>query len=112
MGDIHNESKGPVYGPSIQAGRIGQINITVAPTTALAGLPPGDGEFVGRQSELALLAAVLCPDTGDSRPLAVSAIAGLPGVGKTALAVKAARNAVNAGWFPRGVLFLDLEGYA
>ncbi|MGO4760490.1 AAA family ATPase, partial [Streptomyces sp. 2MCAF27] len=81
-------------------------------TTALAGLPPGDGEFVGRQSELALLAAVLCPDTGDSRPLAVSAIAGLPGVGKTALAVKAARNAVNAGWFPRGVLFLDLEGYA
>ena len=41
----------------------------------------------------------------------VSAVAGLAGVGKTALAIQAAHAARAAGWFPGGVLFLDLHGY-
>ncbi len=41
----------------------------------------------------------------------VSAVAGLAGVGKTALAVQAAHAARAAGRFPGGVLFLDLHGY-
>ena len=41
----------------------------------------------------------------------VSAVAGLAGVGKTALAIQAAHAARRAGWFPGGVLFLDLHGY-
>jgi hypothetical protein len=38
-------------------------------------------------------------------------VAGLAGVGKTALAVQAARTAVVSGWFAGGVLFIDLHGY-
>ena len=41
----------------------------------------------------------------------VSAVAGLAGVGKTALAVQAGHAARQAGWFPGGVLFIDLHGY-
>jgi predicted ATPase len=40
----------------------------------------------------------------------VSAVAGLAGVGKTALAVQAAHAAREAGWFAGGVLFIDLHG--
>ena len=43
--------------------------------------------------------------------MVVSAVAGLAGVGKTALAIQAAHAARAAGWFPGGVLFLDLHGY-
>jgi tetratricopeptide (TPR) repeat protein len=32
-------------------------------------------------------------------------------VGKTAFAVRAARRAIDAGWFPGGVVFVDLHGY-
>ena len=38
-------------------------------------------------------------------------VAGLAGVGKTALAVQAGHAARAAGWFPGGVLFIDLHGY-
>jgi predicted ATPase len=41
----------------------------------------------------------------------VSAVAGLAGVGKTALTVQAGHAARQAGWFGGGVLFLDLHGY-
>jgi hypothetical protein len=41
----------------------------------------------------------------------VSAVAGLAGVGKTALAVHAGHAARAEGWFPGGVLFIDMHGY-
>ena len=41
----------------------------------------------------------------------VSAVAGLAGVGKTALAIQAAHAAQAASWFGGGVLFIDLHGY-
>ncbi|MFC0543414.1 ATP-binding protein [Kutzneria chonburiensis] len=70
--------------------------------TGLAGLPAVD-RLTGRSAELAVLAAVLSP----SSEQAVCTIAGLGGVGKTTLAVHAARQAQFAG----GVLFIDLHGY-
>jgi tetratricopeptide (TPR) repeat protein len=82
------------------------------PPIALAGLPQVDSGFVGRQTELSQLAEVLRPIRGGGHPYIVSAVAGLAGVGKTALAVKAARNSLDADWFPGGVLFLNLEGYS
>jgi DNA-binding SARP family transcriptional activator len=66
-------------------------------------LPPETAQFVGRSAELSLL-------TGDEgRAPRVAVIEGMPGVGKTALAVQAARLA--AGQYPDGTLYLSLQSH-
>jgi tetratricopeptide (TPR) repeat protein len=107
-------SGGNQYGPVLQ-GRdfIGLTFVTreaaTAPT-ALAQLPPLAAGFTGRDAELAQVAGLLDPAAG-AGAVVVSAVAGLAGVGKTALAVHAAHAAREAGWFPGGMLFIDLHGY-
>jgi DNA-binding SARP family transcriptional activator len=64
-------------------------------------LPPGPADFVGRHGELALLTA----EHGDSPRVAV--LEGMPGVGKTALALHAAR--LVADQYPDGMLYLSLH---
>jgi DNA-binding SARP family transcriptional activator len=66
-------------------------------------LPPATADFVGRADELAQLTG---PD--GSLP-GVAVIAGMPGVGKTALAVQAARQ-VEA-QYPDGTLYLSLHAH-
>src|SRR4029077_816912 len=60
-------------------------------------LPPETAEFVGREEELSQLIG----EQGDAPR--VSVIVGMPGVGKTALAVHAAH--LLAGQYPDGVLY-------
>ncbi|WP_167405964.1 tetratricopeptide repeat protein [Amycolatopsis thailandensis] len=81
----------------------------LVPPSALDGLPLRS-VFVGRDSELAQLADALQPGHEQSL-VVVSAVAGQGGIGKTALAIQAAHDARDAGWFPGGVLFADLRGY-
>lgn len=64
-------------------------------------LPPAAGEFTGRRADTLALSA--------ESPGRVVIIEGMPGVGKTALAVRAAREL--AGRFPDGCLFLSLHGH-
>ncbi|MBM7774226.1 tetratricopeptide (TPR) repeat protein [Actinokineospora baliensis] len=93
----------------IQAGHV-HGGITVAPRPvpkALRQLPARVAGFTGRAEQLSGLSAQLGP--GAEQASAV--VAGLAGVGKTALAVQAAHAAVDSGWFPGGVLFVDLHGY-
>ena len=74
-------------------------------------LPADTGVFTGRRAELARLVELGAAADGARGPGAVviSAIDGMPGVGKTALAVHAAHRL--AGRFSDGQLFIDLHGY-
>ena len=90
------------------------IDVTVrapaAAPIALAQLPPPVAGFTGRAAELAMMTRLLNPAAG-ARTVLVSAVAGLAGVGKTTLAIQAGHAARERGWFPGGVLFIDLHGY-
>ena len=69
-------------------------------------LPRDVPDFTGRVEELAQLDTLAPPDP---QTVAVTTIAGPPGVGKTALAVRWAHRAGDR--FPDGQLFVDLRGY-
>ena len=81
-----------------------------AAPVALAQLPPLVAGFTGREAELGMMTGLLDP-AGAAGAVVVSAVVGLAGVGKTALAVQAGHAARERGWFPGGVLFIDLHGY-
>lgn len=67
-------------------------------------LPPPPQMFTGRLREVAALELV-----EDASAVVISAIDGMAGIGKTALAVHVAHRI--AGRFPDGQLFIDLHGY-
>jgi len=66
-------------------------------------LPPETAQFVGRSAELGMLTG----ENGDIPPISV--IEGMPGVGKTALAVHAAR--LVSGQYPDGVFYLNFHSH-
>ncbi|MEU1138360.1 tetratricopeptide repeat protein [Streptomyces sp. NPDC005885] len=80
--------------------------------TALSALPAAPAVFTGREEEVAELLGALDPGVGEgSESVVISAVAGLGGVGKTALALSVAHAARERGWFAGGALFVDLRGY-
>lgn len=85
--------------------------------SALDALPARAVGFTGRDAELRALLDAFDPSDSDSdsgaapEAVVVAAVSGLGGIGKTALAVQAGHEACAKGWFPGGVLFLDLHGY-
>lgn len=109
--DTRNEISGTVMGNIVQ-GRDVTVALPVATPVAVSGLP-AQPVFVGRDAELALVVDALDPTGAEiaGGSVVVTAVAGLAGVGKTALAVRAAHDALAAGWFPGGVLMVDLRGY-
>ncbi len=70
----------------------------------LRGLPPVTRHFLGRDDALDRLSSVLLGDE-----VRIGVVHGLPGVGKTTVAVTAARRAEKR--FPDGTLYLDLRGH-
>lgn len=71
-----------------------------------AQLPATVPDFTGRASFVSELGEVLA--SAEGRVMAVSAVAGIGGVGKTTLAVHVAHQARSA--FPDGQLYVDLQG--
>ncbi|POX54108.1 AfsR/SARP family transcriptional regulator [Streptomyces sp. Ru72] len=71
-----------------------------------AQLPATVPDFTGRTAFVAELSEVLA--SAEGRVMAVSALAGIGGVGKTTLAVHVAHQARSA--FPDGQLYVDLQG--
>ncbi|WET77065.1 BTAD domain-containing putative transcriptional regulator [Amycolatopsis sp. QT-25] len=67
-------------------------------------LPATNGELVGRDRELTLLV-----EDGDPESVSVDAVDGVPGAGKTTLAVRAAHRLRES--CPDGALFVDLHGH-
>ncbi|MFI0938263.1 tetratricopeptide repeat protein [Streptomyces sp. NPDC021020] len=92
----------------------GDVHIHQAPAAEKPGpvvaLPPAPPVFVGRETEGDHILDVLRPDEGGTASVVVGAVAGLGGIGKTALALHAAHHAVGRGWFTDAV-FVDLRGY-
>jgi DNA-binding SARP family transcriptional activator len=72
-------------------------------------LPSAVRHFTGRQAELAMLTEVLDEAGSSGGTVVISAIDGMAGIGKTALAVHVAHRLAEK--FPDGQLFLDLHGY-
>ena len=75
-----------------------------------AQLPPDTGDFTGRDEQVRLLCGLLHAEPPRDRPGAVviSAVAGMGGIGKTALAVHVAHRLRDR--FPDGQLFANLQG--
>jgi DNA-binding SARP family transcriptional activator/tetratricopeptide (TPR) repeat protein len=74
-------------------------------------LPADTRSFTGREQELDELFAIAraAPEGTDAGMVVISAVDGMAGIGKTALAVHAAHRVRQQ--FPDGQLFVDLHGY-
>ena len=72
-------------------------------------LPAAAGHFVGRDTELKLLAELLPRQAEAGGSVVISAISGSAGIGKTALAVRWAHQV--APRFPDGQLYVNLRGF-
>ncbi|HEY2578644.1 MAG TPA: tetratricopeptide repeat protein [Streptosporangiaceae bacterium] len=72
-------------------------------------LPPDTAAFTGRDKELGQVTTAIADAAGAGSVVAVHAIDGMPGIGKTALAVHAAY--ALAGQFPDRQLFIDLHAH-
>lgn len=120
---------------AVTTGDYSPLTVSVYPPapapTALASLPAAPSKLSGRGTEVEQVLSVLRPHTGSPQqdadrsgaepiaasaadgvipPILVTSVAGLAGVGKTALALTCGHAAAEAGWFT-GSLFVDLHGY-
>jgi DNA-binding SARP family transcriptional activator/tetratricopeptide (TPR) repeat protein len=97
--------RGDELGPSPAAAVVTPDGVT--PDLVTSPLPPETGAFTGRVSQVRQIADAM--GDGPLPVMVIHAIAGMPGVGKTALAVHVAHRM--AGRFPDGLVFVDLHGH-
>jgi DNA-binding SARP family transcriptional activator len=93
-----NQGRAPVRPPAL----------TTAVHVVPRQLPTGPRSFVGRTRELAALSALVERDLEQASGVAIAALTGMAGIGKTALAVYWAHQVADR--FPDGQLFVNLRG--
>jgi DNA-binding SARP family transcriptional activator/tetratricopeptide (TPR) repeat protein len=98
LSELHQSILGGDLRPAARPSGPRQVQAALPDT-----LPADTAEFVGRDEELALLTG----EHGGTPGIAI--IEGMPGVGKTALAVRAAR--LVSGEYPDGILYLNLRSH-
>ena len=108
-GRVRNEISGGIFFSAVIQGRDITVILPRELTPAMAGLRDASKVFTGRDSDLEQVIGLLDP-AAETAPRTTT-VSGLPGVGKTELAVHAAHAALQSGWFPGGVLFIDMLGY-
>ncbi|MFK0101398.1 tetratricopeptide repeat protein [Streptomyces sp. NPDC091040] len=110
-GSTENHISGGVFFGFVIQGRTVNVTLPDRPDPALAGLPRRSPTFTGRHPQLEQILSTLEP-TGQDESVDTVVVTGLAGVGKTELMLQAGHRALrNSGWFPGGVLFVDLHGY-
>ncbi|ATL28658.1 tetratricopeptide repeat protein [Streptomyces formicae] len=109
--NVENHIDGGVLFGFVVQGQHVTLTLPDRPDPALAGLPPASVAFAGRRSQLDRVLAALDPTAPNDRAVTV-AVTGLAGTGKTELLLQVAHRALREkGWFPGGVLYVDLHGY-
>jgi DNA-binding SARP family transcriptional activator len=99
---------GPVRPPDTQAARISSPPGAPSPLVPPAQLPADLPTFAGREPELSQVSQMLSPD-GDRPLVAICAIDGMAGIGKTTFAIHWAH--LVAKHFEDGQLYLNLHGF-
>jgi DNA-binding SARP family transcriptional activator len=99
---------GPVRLPDTQAARISSPPGAPSPLVPPAQLPADLPTFAGRDPELSQVSKMLDPDS-ESPLVAICAIDGMAGIGKTAFAIHWAHHV--AKHFEDGQLYLNLHGF-
>jgi tetratricopeptide (TPR) repeat protein len=107
---VSNQVQGTVSGTVVQVESIENL-VLPAPSAVAAPLSMrGDlPDFTGRDDDLRRLFAVIKMAGPAARAVAVHAVDGMPGVGKTAFCVHAAHELAER--FPDGQIFLELHGH-
>jgi tetratricopeptide (TPR) repeat protein len=106
-----NRITGGLFLNTVVQGRDIQVVLPHQIQPALTGLPRPSAVFTGRQANLCDLLQALDPARPGGTQL-ISAVAGMGGIGKTELVLHTAAEALGrTGWFPGGVLFVDMAGY-
>ncbi|HEX3785135.1 MAG TPA: tetratricopeptide repeat protein [Pseudonocardiaceae bacterium] len=113
-GSPSNQIHGNVIGSVVQAGKIDQVVLPPPEPLVLGTIASMRGDvpdFTGRRADLDRLFALVAAATGESstRAVAVYAVNGMAGVGKTSFCVHAAHQLADR--FPDGQLFLELHGH-
>ncbi|MGY0491663.1 ATP-binding protein [Streptomyces sp. WG-D5] len=109
--EVTNTIQGGVFCQAVVQGEHVTLALPSATPSALRGLPMKSPSFTGQDELLARLTDAMDPER-HAEVVLVSAVAGLGGVGKTEAVVQVAHRArTRRGWFPGGVLFIDLFGY-
>ncbi|GAB2742547.1 AfsR/SARP family transcriptional regulator [Kitasatospora kifunensis] len=102
-------SAAPVPAPTTGEPAAGTASDAPSAVAAGAGLPRDVAGFTGRSEELERLLAACRAGTADDQVVGIHAVDGMPGVGKSALAIHAAHRL--AADFPDGQIFLPLHAH-